>query len=277
MSIDYNVVSADYFTAMGISVVRGRGFDARDDSAGPGAIVVNARFAERFWRGQDAIGQRVKVGGRDLTVVGITPTGKYQTLGEGPLAYMYLSHRQFWVGDLTMDVRTRDDPTPLLSTIRDEFAALDRDLPITNVRTMNNMMGIALLPARLAGAVLGVFGLLGLVLACVGIYGVMSFGVSQRSREIGIRMALGAARGSVVRMVVRQGMVLVAIGATIGLGGALVVGRLVRSLLYGSSAADPLTFIGVTALLGAVAFLAVVVPARRAATVHPMIALRGDG
>jgi ABC-type lipoprotein release transport system permease subunit len=121
----------------------------------------------------------------------MVPTGKYRRLGEDPLAYMYLDQRQFWHSDFTMNVRTRGEPALVAQFIRNEFAALDRNLPLTNVRTMNNILGIALLPARLAGATLGIFGLLGLVLASVGMFGVMSFSVSQRTREIGIRMALG--------------------------------------------------------------------------------------
>jgi predicted permease len=277
MSIDYNTVSAGYFDAMGIPMQRGHTFSARRDSGGAGEIVVNARFAQRFWPGQDAVGRTVQVGGRTLTVVGVVPTGKYQRLGEDPLAYMYLDQRQFWHGDFTMNLRTRGDPLSVAQFIRDEFTALDPNLPLTNVRTMNNILGTALLPARLAGATLGIFGLLGLVLASVGMYGVMSFSVAQRTREIGIRMALGARQDAVLGLVVRQGMTLVGVGIAIGLVGAFGVSRLLRTLLYGASATDPLTFIGVPVLLGVVALLAVLVPARRASTVDPVVALRGDG
>jgi predicted permease len=274
MSIDYNVVSEGYFEAMGIQMQRGRGFETRDDSTAPIGIVVNTKFAERFWPGQDPLGKSVRVGRRDASVIGVVATGKYRRLGEDPLAYMYLSLRQFWQGGLTLNVRTKDDPAALAGVIRDEVGALDPDLPLTNVRTMNNALGVALLPARLAGAVLGIFGLLGLILACVGIYGVMSYSVAQRKREIGIRMALGAANSNVVRLVVRQGMILVGIGTVIGLAGAFAVGQLVRGLLYGASGLDPVLFAGVTALLGFVALMAVLVPARRASHVHPMVALR---
>jgi putative ABC transport system permease protein len=174
---------------------------------------------------------------------------------------------------------TRDSgsaPAALAPVLRAEVAALDPDLPLADIRTMRNHLGIALLPARLAGATLGVFGLLGLLLAAVGIYGVMSYSVAQRTREIGIRMAVGAARAQVVRLVMRQGLRLVAVGAAVGLVGAVVAARLVRGLLYGGSALDPVTFAAVPIVLVGVALLAIWVPARRAAGVDPMVALRGE-
>src|SRR5215208_4568871 len=177
---------------------------------------------------------------------------------------------------MTLHVRTAGDPTALAPQIRAAVAGLDATLPLYDVRTMNDHLGIALLPARLGGAFLGAFGLLGLVLAAVGIYGVMAYSVAQRTREIGIRVALGAARAQVMGMVLRQGLRLAALGTALGLAGALGAARLVRGLLYGASATDPLTFVGVPTLLLAVAFLAVFIPARRAAGVDPMRALRSE-
>jgi predicted permease len=277
MAIDYNTVSGGYFDAMGIAMQRGHTFAAQRDSGGPGELVINARFAQRFWPGLDALGRQVTVGGHTLTVVGVVPTGKYHGLGEGPLAYMYLDQRQYWHADFTMNVRTGADPALIAQFVRDEFSALDPNLPLTNVRTMNNILGIALLPARVAGATLGIFGLLGLVLASAGMFGVMSFSVSQRTREIGIRMALGARQDAVLGLVVREGMRLVGIGTAVGLAGAFALSRLLRNLLYGADATDPVTFVGVPILLGVVALVAVLVPARRASTVDPIVALRGDG
>jgi predicted permease len=276
MSIDETAVSPGYFEAMGIRLLRGRAFTERDDSAAAPVLVVNQRVVERFWRGQDPLGKVVRVGGRDHTVVGVVPTGKYRSLGEEPLAFMYFSLAQSWDPGLTVVVRTATDPAALAPVLRSEVAALDPDLPLTDVRTMTNHLGVALLPARLAGAVLGVFGVLGLVLAAVGIYGVMSYSVAQRTREIGIRMAVGAATGQVLRLVLRQGLGLVALGAAVGLAGGRGAARRVGGLLYGGSARDPMTFVVVPLVLVGVAVLAMWIPARRAAAVDPIVALRRE-
>jgi predicted permease len=277
MSIDYDVVSPQYFSAMGIRLTRGRGFLESDDSTAQPALVVNERFVERFWPGQDAVGKMVRTRGRDHVVVGVVPTGKYRSLGEAPLAYMYYARAQSRGLDGTIQIRTRSDPALLVPVLRAEVAALDPTLPLANVRTLSNHLGLALLPARLAGGALGIFGLLGLVLASVGIYGVMAYSVAQRTREIGIRMAIGAARSEVVGLVMKQGLLLVAIGGTVGLVFAIGAAQLIRGMLYGGSAFDPMTFLGVPLVLTAVAALAIWVPARRAAGVDPVKAIRMDG
>jgi ABC-type antimicrobial peptide transport system permease subunit len=164
----------------------------------------------------------------------------------------------------------------MILMLRAEVAALDPNLPLSTVRSMNNHLGIALLPARLTGAVLGVFGLLGLALAAIGIYGVMAYSVAQRRREIGIRMAIGAAGGSVVGLLMRQGLSLVLVGAAIGLAGAVGAARLIRGMLYGSIASDPGTFVLVPLLLVGVAVVAIWIPARRASSVDPVVALRSE-
>ncbi|MBL8962006.1 MAG: FtsX-like permease family protein, partial [Gemmatimonadetes bacterium] len=276
MSIDYDVVSPEYFTAMGIRVVRGRGFTPADDSTSQRVMVVNERFAERFWPGQDAVGKSVRARGHDHVIIGVVPTGKYRSLGEAPLAYAYYAKLQSQGMDATLQVRTTGDPSLLIPTLRAEVAAFDPAMPVSNVRTLNSHLGLALMPARLAGGALGVFGILGLVLASVGIYGVMSYSVAQRTREIGIRMAIGAARGEVVGLVMRQGLQLVGLGAGIGIALALAATRLIRGMLYGESPLDPVTFVGVPLLLGAVAALAIMIPARRAAGVDPVRAIRTE-
>ena len=275
MSIRFSSVSPGYFEAMGIPVT-GRGFGAEDDSAAVRRIVVNARFAERFWPDQDPIGRTVRTSGRDFTVIGVVPTGKYGRLGEAPTEFMYFAQEQMYLPGMNLIVRTTGDPTALMPVLRAEVRALDPNLPVANLRTMESHLGIALLPARITGAALGVFGLLGLVLASVGMYGVMAYSVAQRTREIGIRMAIGAAAKDVVQLVMRQGLTLVVIGLVIGLVGALGASRLLRSVLYGEQTFDLITFTLVPLVLFGVAALATWIPARRAARVDPAITLRAD-
>ena len=276
MNVAYNVVTPDYFATLGMKLLRGRDFTERDDSTAAGVLIVNQRFVDRFWPGQDGVGKRIKVGGRDRTVIGVAATAKYHSLGEEPIAYMYLPRGQDWRAALIIHVRTVGDPAAFAARLRAEVAALDAQLPLSDVRTMRNFLGVALFPARLVGAVLAAFGLLGLVLAAVGVYGVMSYSVSQRTREIGIRMAIGAARDQVVRLVMRQGMQLVTMGAAIGLVGAVAAARMLRGLLYGTGSFDLVAFVGVTLILLGVAMLAIWIPARRAASVDPMRALRSE-
>jgi predicted permease len=276
MSIDNSVVSPSYFDVMGIRVVQGRAFTAQDDSSAQKVLVVNQRFAERFWAGQNAVGKMVRTRGEDRLVIGVVPTGKYQSLGEAPRAYMYFPQAQMWSSSMMLQLRTKGDPTSLVPLLRSEVAALDANLPVANIRTLTSHLGIALMPARLAGGSLAVFGVLGLLLASVGIYGVMSYSVAQRTREIGIRMAIGAARGEVVGLVMRQGLTMVAMGAGIGLALAFGAAQLIRGLLYGGNALDPVTFIGVPLVLAGVAALAIWVPARRAAAVDPVRAMRTE-
>lgn len=276
MSIYYASVSPGYFKTMGIPLLKGREFTPQDDSGSARALVVNQRFVDRFWPGQDAIGRTVKTARRDFTVVGVVPTGKYQRLGEDPTAHMWFAQAQVWDAGMAIVIRTTGDPEAFIGTLRSEVAALDANLPLSNIRSMDKYLGISLLPARLTGAALGVFGVLGLLLASVGIYGVMAYSVSQRTREIGIRMAIGAQAADVIRLVMRQGLTLVLIGTGIGLAGALAASRLLRAVLYGGNSLDLMTFTVVPAVLIIVAALASFVPARRAAQVDPMHALRYD-
>jgi len=276
MSVNYNIVSPGYFNTLDMRLLRGRDFTARDDSTAEAAIIVNQRFVERFWTGQDPIGKRIKTGGRDRTIIGVVATAKYFSLGEEPRPFMYLPLGQIHRTALAIHVRTAGDPARFAPRLRAEVAAMDPDLPLTDVRTMNNFLGVALFPARIVGAVLGVFGVLGLLLAAVGMYGVMSYSVSQRTREIGIRMAIGAARREVVSLVMRQGMTLVLLGAAIGLAGALAAARLLHGILYGSGGIDLVAFTAVPAVLLCVAMLAIWIPARRAASVDPIKALRTE-
>jgi predicted permease len=276
MSIQFNGVTEGYFDALGIPILRGRAILARDDSASPRVLMVNQQFATKYLAGREAVGATVRTGDRDHTIIGVVPTGKYQRLGEPPTPFMYFAQAQRFNSGLIIFVRTAGAPAALIPTLRSEVAALDPTLPLSNVGSMERHLGTALLPARLTGAVLGIFGLLGLALAAIGMYGVMAYSVSQRTREIGIRMAIGAAAGDVVRMVMRQGFVLVGIGATIGLGGAFAASRALNSVLYGGGANDVLTFAVVPVVLVGVAMLATWIPARRAAAADPLAAIRQE-
>jgi predicted permease len=275
MNIDYNIVGPGYFETMDIPL-RGRGFLDRDSETSRRVIVVNERMARRFWPGEDAIGRVVELGGYPREVVGVAADGKYGTLGEDPLAFMYLPQAQQYSYAMTFHVRTDGDPLSVLPAIREAVAQLDPNLPVYDVRSMEQHLGLSLLPARLAGTVLGIFGGLGLVLAAVGIYGVMAQAVSRRRREIGLRLALGARRDEVVGMVLRQGFMLALLGVSIALPVAFAASRLIRGLLYSNSTIDPFTYLSVPAILLGVALVATYLPARRAAAIEPMQALKSD-
>jgi macrolide transport system ATP-binding/permease protein len=276
MSLQNVRVTPGYFEAMGIPLKSGRGFTDQDDSTSARVMVINEQMAKKYWQGRDPIGQTVRFGGKDHTVVGVVPMGKYQRLGEPPTSFYYLAQSQHWSQAMEIVIRTTGDPEAVAPVLRSTVAAFDETLPLSDVRPMTKHLGIALLPARLAGTALGVFGLLGLALASVGMYGVMSYTVSQRRREIGIRMAIGAATRDVVGMIMRQGLTLVLIGAAVGIGSALAVSQLLRGVLYGSRVVDPVTFVGVPLLLIGVAALASWLPARRASGVDPLEALRQE-
>jgi predicted permease len=275
-SFMYAEVTEGFIEALGVRVIEGRTFTRQDDGSAAPVIVVNQRMAEHFWPGQSAIGKIVHTGGKDRQVIGVVANGKYNSLGEGPTDMMFLPERELFTSGLTIVARTSGDPQAVLRGIQQIVRARDPDLPVFDVRTMEDHLGIALLPARLGGTVLGLFGLLGLVLAAVGIYGVMAYSVAQRSRELGIRVALGANRSRVLRLVLVEGLQLAAIGTALGLMGAVGAARLVRGLLYNVSSLDPVAFAGVPLVLMGVAALAVYIPARRAAGVEPMRVLKSE-
>jgi ABC-type antimicrobial peptide transport system permease subunit len=218
----------------------------------------------------------VHTGGIDHTVIGVVPTGKYLRLGEDPTSFMYFPEAQHFDAGRWIMIRTTGDPSAFIPTLRAEVAAIDAEMPLADVRTMEAHLGVALLPARLTGAVLGIFGLLGLGLAAIGIYGVMAYAVSQRTREIGIRMAIGAGRGDVVRLLMKQGLVLVVAGVVVGLSLAVVAAKLASSQLYGSGGFDFLTFAAVPVVLMIVAAVAIFIPSTKASGLDPVVALRRD-
>lgn len=275
--INWNVVGPDYFRVMRVPLVRGRAFTETDRERAPLVVMVNEAFARRYWPGQDPIGKGVSLSGPDgpfRPVVGVVADGKYRSLAEDPLPFLYIPAAQQNRATMTLHVRTRDDPTALLERLRQEVRALDPSLPIINPTTLQDQIGIAVLPQRLAATLLSAFGLVAVLLAVIGLYGVMAYAVSQRTREFGIRTALGATRRDVAALVVSEGLVLAAVGTLLGVAASVAVTRLARALLFEVSPTDPIVFGGVTALLLGVTVLASYVPARRAARVQPMEALR---
>ena len=270
--------SPGYFDAMGMPL-RGRDFRMDEDKTESRVAIVNETFARRFYPGQNAIGKRFNWSGPDapfFEIVGVVPEGKYNSLGEDPKPAVYHPFFRDYEGLTTLVARTRGDPAAALAALRNEIQKLDPSLPIYNVKTLTEHMGVSLFPARMAAIALGSFGVLALILAAVGIYGVMSHVVAGRTREIGLRMALGAQLGDVRRLIVRQGMMLAVIGSAIGLAIAFAGAQMLKSLLYGVSATDPITFGGVALVLLGVALFACWIPARRAARVDPMVALRAE-
>jgi len=270
-------VGAGYFETMGIPLLRGRGFTSHVDGAS--AAIINETMAAHLFPGQDPIGRTIRQGQTKYTIVGIARDSKLRTIGEKPsdAVYLFLNAAPEKANSLfgtTILVRTSIDPRALASSVRDQVAALDPDMAVFNSETMQQHVDKSLLLPRISSLLLGIFGTIGLTLAAIGLYGVMSYSVRRRTREIGIRMALGAKRPAVLGMILRQGLVLTTIGLGIGLAIALALGRFTASLLYGTSGTDPLTFVTVSLVLIVAAAAAVLVPALRAAHVEPTTALR---
>ena len=276
---DRRMISQQYFNALGIPIINGRGFSERDDQSSQGVAIVSETWARRYLPGEDPIDKRIKLGGRDstrpwLSIVGIAGDVRDTSLESDARPCVYLPYPQFPSSGMTLVVRAAFDPKVLISAIRDQVWAVDKDQPVTDVKTMDQYVSDSVSRRRFNALLLTTFASLALILASVGIYGVMAYSVSQRVHEIGIRVALGAQSSDVIKLVIGRGIMLVLAGVAIGLGGALALTRVMTSLLYGVSAADPMTFAVVSVLLVAVALLASYIPARRATKVDPMIALR---
>jgi predicted permease len=270
-------ITPGYFKAMSTRLLRGRDFTEYDDEKAARVAIINESFARRFWPGEDPIGKRFALGGVEspkMEVVGVAQDGKYTGLNENQWPFVYRPQWQYRVGATTIVVRAEADSQKVIASVRRELQQLDPNLPTASARPLVERLSLAFLPARIVASALGSFGLAALLLAAIGIYGVMSYAVSKRVREIGVRMALGAQQGDVLKLVMTQGMALTLIGVAIGLLSALGLTRLMKNVLFGVSATDPLTYTGVAALLTFVALLACYIPARRATKVDPMIALR---
>jgi putative ABC transport system permease protein len=280
------IVSPDYFRTMTTGILRGRPFTELDDAEHPGAVVVNEAFVETYLGRSDPLGKRLVTTtprgfwGESLPnvfeIVGVIENVRFLGPATPPEPAFYLPAAQFPVQEMMVAVRVQSDPASFASRLREEVWAIDPDIPLSNITTMERLLSEALAQPRFNAVVLGFFGATALALAALGIYGVLSTTVAQRTSEIGIRMALGARSGDVVRMVVRQGMLLTLAGLAIGLVAALVSSPVLRSLLFGVNAADPWTFAFVAVFLGSVALFASYVPARRASRIEPLIALRHE-
>ncbi len=280
LPIDMSLVGPDYFEAMGIPVLSGRSFSDRDTQHAPAVVVINQEMADRFWPHGNPVGQSLKIVGPNDTrvraeIIGVVKTGKYASLGEHPKPFFYRSLLQEYVPGVQLVVRTAGNQG-VVSALRQEVRALDSRMALVGVETLEQHMELPLFPARAAGLLLGLFGMLALTLVVVGLYGVMSYSVTQRTREIGVRMALGARRIDVVRLILGQGLRLALTGMSIGVVCSLALTWVLKSVLYGISATDPVSFLAVAVVLTMVAVVASYVPARWAMRVDPMQALRSE-
>lgn len=273
--------SAGYFEAMGLRLLRGRTLTAEDGPGAPPAAVINDAMARRYWPGEDALGKRFKLGGRDsqrpwLTVVGIAAGVRHGGFNEPPGPEAFISQRQFPERSMFLAVRAKGDPAALTADVRRAVAAVDPNQPVSRIETMASIVRTAVAPTRVYVWLLSVFGVLALALALLGIYGVVAYAVTQRTREIGIRMALGARPRRVLALVLRQALGMVAAGLALGLAGAAALTRLLAGALYQVRPTDPATFIAVGVVVLAVGTAAAWLPARRAAGLHPSTALRHE-
>ena len=276
---NWQSVTAGYVTFLGIPMLGGRDISAQDVRDSSLVAVINKTMAEHYWAGQDAVGKRFRFGSDEpdspwFTVIGVAGDVRHEKLGAPPEDQFYIPYTQAAYRGMMLMVRTSGEPAALAAAMRREVAAVDPQLPLFEQKTMEAMFRFSMWEQRLYGAMFGSFAAVALLLAAVGLYGVMAYMVTLRTHEIGIRMALGAQRRDMLRMVVRRGITLAALGVSIGLVGSFAVTGVLRGFLYGVSATDPLSFIGIPLVLSLVAFLASWIPARRATRVDPMLALR---
>ncbi|MEX2284552.1 MAG: ABC transporter permease [Gemmatimonadota bacterium] len=282
INADMRIVGGRYFEAMQVPLESGRLFTDADRGDGARVVIIDEFLAEQYWPGQDAVGKRLRTGPISansdnwMTVVGVVGRVKQYGLDTDGRIVIYLPHTQFNSRSMYVTIRTQGQPAAIASAVRRELQAIDPDLPMYRTRTMDERMDAALARPRFAMTLLTIFAGFALALAAIGIYGVMAYLVSQGARDIGIRIALGATQRNVLGLVLRQGTLLAAIGLTAGLAGAWVLTRFMRSLLFGVSGTDRITFAAVAAVLAIVAILATFIPARRAARIDPMVALRSD-
>jgi putative ABC transport system permease protein len=276
--VSYRRILPNYFRAMGIPLLQGREFDDRDSGGKPDVVIVNQKMAQRYWPNGNAIGKRIKVGAPEnepwLTIVGVVGNVNHTGLDAEPDFATYEPHAKRPWSEMTLLVRTVGDPQSLAAPVQRELKNAESEILIEDVVTMNRRLDLSVAPQRMNVVLLATFAFIALVIAAVGIYGIMAHSVAQRTQEIGLRMALGAQVRDVLKMVLRSGMMLALIGIAIGLAGAFFLTRLMRTLLFGVTPTDALTFASVAVILFVIALLACYIPARRAAKVDPLIALR---
>jgi len=278
--VEYRVVTPDYFRALAIPIISGRAFASADSDKSIPVAIVNEAVARRYFPGEDPIGKRVTTDDpREsravwLTIIGVAGDVKHRGLAEQPEPEMYVAHQQYPSRGMSFAIRSGVSPDKIASTVAGEIAGLDPKLPIYNVRTMDRLVSESIAQQRLSTVLFGIFAAIALVLASIGIYGVVSYNVAERGHEIAIRRALGAQRSEILRIVIGQGLMLVLSGGGIGLVLALVLARGLSGLLFDVSRFDVATYLFVPLLLSAVALLAIYLPARRAAAVDPVSALK---
>ncbi len=276
---DVRVVANHYFAAMGIPLVRGRLFDEHAPADSTNHVIINEAMARKYWPGQDPVGKHIKVSWnnpREDEIIGVVGDVRQASLETEARPTNYWPYRRFVYSTMTMAVRAKGDPSPVVAAVRALIRAQDPELAIASVQTMNEVVARSVAQQRLTMLLLSIFAASALLLAAVGIYGVIAYSVTERTQEIGIRMALGASQQHVMRMIVGHAMLLTSVGIVVG--GALAFGltSLIANLLFGTTSTDPLTFAGVAAVLGAAAALASYIPGRRATLVDPAIALRAQ-
>jgi predicted permease len=274
--LNIQTISPDYAKVLHVPLLRGREFTDHDDAQAPGVVIVNEAVVRRYWPNDDPIGKRIWLGQRPqpVVVVGVFADLKNVTLGDDASPEVMLPFPQLPWPLLSLSVRTAGDPHRLISTVLRQVSRVDRDQPLTQVQTMEELVGSASAPSRFNMLLLAVFSATALMLAMVGIYGVIAYSVAQRTQELGIRMALGASQREVLRLVVGQGLSLTVVGTGIGLAGAFLLTRLMSSLLYKTTATDPVAFTASALLFATAALLASYLPARRATRIDPTDALR---
>ena len=274
MHLNYETVGPDYFRTMRIPLVQGRDFDERDNEHARGVVIINETMARRYWTGGDALGRRIKLDKSWLQIVGIAKDVKNRTLNEALQPFLYVPFLQDYRSNMILVARTVIEPKTMFHAVRAETAALDPKIPMFDAKTFEEHIGLSLFLQRMAATILSIFGLLALSLTAVGVYGVMAYAVSQRTRELGIRISIGASRSDVLKLILGQGLTLSVVGLIGGLVTALVVTRFSAHLLYGVSSADPVTFTVIALLLLGVAVVSGYFPARRATRIDPVVALR---
>jgi predicted permease len=276
INVYYNRVGSEYLKTMGIPLVAGREFTDRDTAETRDVGVINETVARRYFAGRDPVGGRIRAGQRTIEVIGVARDGKYSSITEPPRSFLYLPVQQWYRADTVLHVKTSGDPAMVVAHLHQTLRSLDANVPLFDVRTIGEHLQTAAFIQRMVASLLGAFGALALLLATVGLYGVIAALAAQRTPEIGMRMALGASRRDIVSLILKQGLGMTLTGVGVGLAGAFAITRLFKSLLVGVSATDSVSFVGTTLLLVLVALAACYLPARRAAGIDPLQALRQE-